>query len=160
MQGEIKRTGRCLCGGTLGPDRDNQRKAPGRALRDDGGPIRPVGLNEGSPEKQSRGVCAFRFQGHGARKLGAAHGSLLLIRPGGYLAFHRREPDPHHASVPIEVGRGRGAVPLKVVGCDTRLKMTGIRPRHGDERRPGLTAWGRLLKHSGFPRRTRPGCQT
>ena len=59
-----------------------------------GGVVRPhVVLDEGVPEAAGpRTLVAFKAQFRG--KLGARHGSVLLVRPDGYVAFHTLGFDP------------------------------------------------------------------
>jgi len=51
---------------------------------------RTIVIDEGLPDEVKVGVeVLVDYKGQFASRLGAAHGSLFLIRPDGYLAFHR-----------------------------------------------------------------------
>jgi hypothetical protein len=51
---------------------------------------RTIVIDEGLPDEVKVGVeVLVDCKGQFASQLGAAHGSLFLIRPDGYLAFHR-----------------------------------------------------------------------
>ncbi|ESY09173.1 hypothetical protein X748_24260 [Mesorhizobium sp. LNJC386A00] len=90
--------------GRLGTDREKLREVLARVSDDNNGAVTPwVVLDEGLP--QEAGVCApvlVDFKGEFSRRLGAGHGSALLIRPDGYLAFHVRRFDPNEIITSIE----------------------------------------------------------
>lgn len=52
--------------------------------------VRPhVVLDKGTPEAvEAEAPVLIDFKGQFRKKLGAGHGSVLLVRPDGYIAFH------------------------------------------------------------------------
>ena len=74
-----------------------------RAMNDayGGEVVRPyVVLDEGTPEAvEADAPVLIDFKGQFRGKLGAEHGSVLLVRPDGYAAFHRKGFDPRALSV-------------------------------------------------------------
>jgi aromatic ring hydroxylase-like protein len=86
-----------------------------------GGALRPrVVLDEGVPEAVDAEVpTLIDFKGQFRGKLGAEHGSVLLMRPDGYVAFHRKGFDPRALSVTLASWVGRPLV------CNQLLKKVG-----------------------------------
>jgi 2-polyprenyl-6-methoxyphenol hydroxylase-like FAD-dependent oxidoreductase len=73
-----------------------------RSVKDGyGETVRPrVILDEGVPEAADVGAPVLvDFKGQFRNTLGAGHGSVLLVRPDGYAAFHRKGFDPRTLSV-------------------------------------------------------------
>jgi hypothetical protein len=73
--------------------------------------VRPyVVLDEGTPDAvEAEAPVLIDFKGQFRGKLGAGHGSILLIRPDGYLAFHRVGFDPQVLSAALTPWAGRRA---------------------------------------------------
>lgn len=65
--------------------------------------VRPyVVLDEGVSEAaDARALTLIDVKGQLRNKLGAEHGSVLLVRPDGYLAFHRKGFDPQALSAAL-----------------------------------------------------------
>ena len=65
--------------------------------------VRPrVVLDEGVPEAADVGAPVLvDFKGQFRGKLGVRHGNVLLVRPDGYVAFHRKGFDPKALSVAL-----------------------------------------------------------
>ena len=71
--------------------------------------VRPhVVLDEGVPEAADVGASVLiDFKGQFHNTLGAEHGSVLLVRPDGYAAFHRKSFDPRALFVAFAPWIGR-----------------------------------------------------
>ncbi|MCA1737415.1 MAG: FAD-dependent monooxygenase [Actinobacteria bacterium] len=105
----------------LGADREHLVTLVRSVSEGHGGALRPrVVLDEGVPEAVDAEVpTLIDFKGQFRGKLGAEHGSVLLMRPDGYVAFHRKGFDPRALSVTLASWVGRPPVwnpPLKEVG--------------------------------------------
>jgi Aromatic-ring hydroxylase, C-terminal len=80
-------------------------------------------LDEGVPEAADVGALTLiDFKGQFRGKLGAEHGSILLMRPDGYVAFHHKGFAPRALSVALApwVGRPHMRTPVPMAaGGDT-----------------------------------------
>ena len=85
----------------LGADREPLAALVRSMIEGYGEAVRPrVVLDEGLPETADAGApVLIDFKGQFRDKLGAGHGSVLLVRPDGYVAFHRKGFDPRALSV-------------------------------------------------------------
>jgi 3-(3-hydroxy-phenyl)propionate hydroxylase len=99
----------------LGADRVSLHALVGAVNEDYGGVVRPyVVLDEGTPEAVGGGAPVLvDFKGHFRRKLGAGHASVLLVRPDGYLAFHRVGYDAGALSEALAPWAGGGRPPVR-----------------------------------------------
>jgi 2-polyprenyl-6-methoxyphenol hydroxylase-like FAD-dependent oxidoreductase len=81
---------------SLGADRESLATLVRSVGEGYGEAVRPcVVLDEGMAEAVEARVPVFvDFKGQFRSKLGAEHGSVLLVRPDGYISFHRKSFDP------------------------------------------------------------------
>jgi 2-polyprenyl-6-methoxyphenol hydroxylase-like FAD-dependent oxidoreductase len=84
----------------LGADRESLVALVRSVSEGYGGAVQPhVVLDEGVPEAvEVKAQVLIDFKGQFRGKLGAEHGSVLLVRPDGYVAFHRKSIDPRALS--------------------------------------------------------------
>ena len=96
----------------LGADREPIAAFVRSVIEGYGEAVRPrVVLDEGLPEAADAGApVLIDFKGQFRDKLGAEHGSVLLVRPDGYVAFHRKGFDPRALSVILASWASRRSV--------------------------------------------------
>ncbi|MDQ3855490.1 MAG: hypothetical protein M3281_03755, partial [Chloroflexota bacterium] len=75
-----------------------------------------VVLDEGTPEAvETEAPVLIDFKGQFRGKLGARHSSVLLMRPDGYLAFHRIGHDLRALSAALAPWTGRSSPAWEVL---------------------------------------------